>query len=577
MSVFSTNGRLMLLELCVYAVVTAWALKSDGIRSRLLGTLSRGYRRLATGRTASVFAVIAVVLFVRGALLPLLPPPVPGVHDEFSYLLAADTFTSGRLTNSPHPLWEAFETFYVIQQPTYASMYPPAQGIVLAFGKVLGGHPWIGVYLSSAVMCGAICWMLQGWVPLSWALTGGLLAAVRWGIFSYWTESYWGGTVAAIGGALIAGALPRIFRSRSVWPPVVFVAGMLVLANSRPFEGLIYGLPFCAVLLYRMSARRESSWRLHAKRILLPAVAVGLVGGCAMGYYFWRITGSPIRMPYQINEAAYQLTGPFFWQPLRKPPVYRHAVMEQYFVPRETAAYARAHSMRGLATEALSKFTSIAMFFFWPAILPTIAAMPWLWKNRQARFALIIGALMLFGLNLEMWPMALHYPAPMTAMMVLLLVQVMRFWRVVRWRGRPVGAAISTAIPLFCVSILAVRLGAAIVHAPVPQYGLVPWFTVAPGNVDRANMQQFLENQNGQQLVLVRYAKGHNLFNEWVHNDADIDGSKVVWARDDNPGRTIQLREYFHDRRIWTLEADEQPPRLTDSKSAPFVTTDFTH
>ena len=233
----------------------------------------------------------------------------PAIQDEFSYLLASDTFASGRLANPTPALAEHFETLQELIRPVYASKYPPLSGLVMAAAQKLTGQPWVGVWLSMGVLCAVLCWALQGWLPAVWALAGSMIAVLHIGIVSYWTESYWGGTCAAIGGALLIGALPRLIERpgayRRRWHSR---AGLAILANTRPFEGLVFAVVCCGWLVFEwMRDRAPVSAGVEQRDFADGAAADS--GGGGMAYYNFRVTGHALELPYVAHDQSVRAAG----------------------------------------------------------------------------------------------------------------------------------------------------------------------------------------------------------------------------------------------------------------------------
>ena len=272
-----------------------------------------------------------------------------------------------------------------------------------------------------------------------------------------------------------------------------------------------------------------------------------------MGYYYWRVTGSPFRMTYQVNRETYATAPYFLWESPRPEPVYRHELMRDFY-RWELARFEEYRTLGGAAYRTWDKLVGSWKFYCGPLFTIPLLAFPWLWRDRKMRFPLVAGTFFLLGLAVETWTMP-HYVAPATGLIYLLLLQCMRHLRLWSWRGQQTGVALVRAIPAIACAMLLLRVGAAAAHTQIEP----PW---PRGNLDRVAIMRQLEATPGRHLVLVSYGPHHDVDWEWVYNRADIDGAKIVWARDMGAGDNQELLNYFHDRQVWRLNGDQSPPRL---------------
>jgi hypothetical protein len=507
--------------------------------------------RLAERKALAVIALFFIVIGVRLAILPQLPVPVPGIHDEYSYLLLGDTLAHGRLTNPPHPMWMSFETFHVNWFPTYSSKYPPGQGAVLALGKLLG-HPWVGVLLSVAAMCSAILWMLQAWLPARWALLGAVLVALKFGIASYWINSYWGGAVAAIGGALVLGAMPRIVRHARTRDALMLGVGIAILANTRPYEGFLFCLPVAGWFFWWLAGKTKSPLtpRTRIVRVFTPLAAAFLLTITFIGYYNWRLTGNALLFPHVLNSRTYRTTGLFLWDRPKQPLTYHNQQFEDFYNGWEHEDYKNTWpDIRKVSAEKLDR--SGSTYFWWGALL-LLPGLPFVLFDRKMRLPILIFLLGTAGFLALIWSMP-HYAAPLTCVVFLLIVQAFRHLRTIRLRGRPLGLALSWAI----FYLLATDVG---FSPPRHLCDQLAW--TCQGDPSRAAIAKELSDAPGKHLVMVRYEEGHNLHDEWVFNSAEIDTAKVLWARELDPAQNANLFAYFKDRKLWLVEPDTDNTEL---------------
>jgi hypothetical protein len=389
--------------------------------------------------------------------------------------------------------------------------------------------------------------MLQAWVPPRWALYGGVLAGLRLGILSYWMNSYWCASLAALGGALVLGSWPRIQRSMQVRHALIMGIGLALLANTRPFEGLVFSLPFAGAMLVgvaRSNRQEVGSW---LRKIALPLSLVLLATCSATGYYYYRVTGSPVRMAYQVNRETYAMAPYFIWEKLRPKPEYRQAIMREFY-QSEVLEYQQNLTVRGYLFRLAKKFLLWWRFYLGPLLTIPLIAFPSLIRQRKMRLPVLLLIATIAGIAVQVF-MLPHYFAPATGLLYLFLVQGARWLAQCSVHGRLRGHGLVRAIPILACAMVLLRVVAIMAHVQIEP----AWYRESK----RAEWLKTLETRPGPQLVLIHYGPHADGGRDWVYNGPDIDKAKIVWANDMGDLQNRELINYFRDRTVWLAFIDD--------------------
>jgi len=333
--------------------------------------------------------------------------------------------------------------------------------------------------------------------------------------------------------------------------------GLVFLAYSRPLEGLALAVPVALALVwnYRKLARFPELARLAVPITLV--VAIGLIG---LGAYFKAITGSPFVMPYRMNQAMYAWPLTLPWEHL-KPTSYRHSDLQLYYEWERCVQFQKTWPKQALLF-AFIHLAPVWRFFLGPALtVPLFGILRWR-RDRRIRVPFVSLAVSLaVAWVIVAYP---HYIAPVTAGFLALCVQGFRHLRAHERKTTRSGLMWSRIAVTVCVIMLPVRafVDSRIIQRMRP--GMHTFSALGTGQGQwRADILRRLRAMPGRHVVFVQYDRPAYLTTEWVYNDADIDGSQVVWAQDMGPEKNQEVLRYYSDRKMWLVRVDDAPGELS--------------
>jgi hypothetical protein len=304
---------------------------------------------------------------------------------------------------------------------------------------------------------------------------------------------------------------------------------------------------------------------------VIPALA-------AMAAHNWATTGSWHRMPYQLHEHQYGIAPLFVWGTPKEYNANTLADQSSTIVSYHTGwsldSYtARAGILGWLQGIAIASLLLLKYWGVMLGLLPILTCLFWL-RFELARWLCVALMFQIIASSSVCWIFT-HYLAPVMPWLVVLSIVGLRqagVWLnsldVIRQFQLSLG---NKQPPLGNASVLrlwGVAGGCALLAQFIVLVFLATKLNDKPGRewaIERALIEERLQAESGEHLVMVHYAPGHNVHEEWVYNWADLERSKVLWARGERADWNGALfAKYKEHRKIWSLNiaADGGKPVL---------------
>ena len=509
-------------------------------------------KRLIKGKKWMPYLFLMIIGLAFLLLNFSLQKPYPKVLDEYGHLLIADNLVNGKIASPTHSEYEFFESIFVLHQPSFTGKYPPGQGMLLAIGIKLFGHPIAGVWITYLLAAFATYWFLRYFMTQGWSLFGALLIFFHGKLLADWGMTYWGGSPAMLGSALFFGSLFRIKDSITFKNAILMAVGIILMFYNRPYESALTLLPALGFLIvfifnYIKNNRIKEVLKNLIIKLIVPVGVLMIAMLAFIFYYNQQITVEPLNFPHAEYSRQYEIVRPFVFQHVNEPPNYSYPEIAQYNERDYENHVKTRYGIRGYLYGFMVK-----IIYYWSYFFGLLFSIPLIFYfkdkiKKYEGFILFTIGFVFLGSTLVTYEWS-HYFSVITPLFILLIMR--GFISFEGWVSKS-----RNLLYLFLSVLVLILLQ--------PVFGSISHIDSNKRSfaAHRERMKAKLKNTEGKHLVFVKYEPGHNVVYEWVYNDTNIDDSKIVWARYLGDDKNKELLDYYNNsRQVWKVFPDRIPP-----------------